>query len=407
MKILVINCGSSSLKYQLFDMGKESVLAKGIVERIGMDTAIFQYERPENETIKEVASILEHKDALRKVLKMITDENRGVITSVHEIAAVGHRIAHGGEEFADSVVVTNHVIEAIRKNIELAPLHNPANLKGIYAFLELAEDIPMVCVFDTAFHQTMPPEHFMYAIPRALYNKHKIRRYGFHGTSHKYVSQRYSELTGKDLQSTKIISCHIGNGASISAIEFGKSVDTSMGMTPLEGLIMGTRSGDIDPAIVPFVMVKEDLNVNEVNSMLNKHSGLVGVSGISADMREITDGVNAGHEGATLAYKMYIHRIKKYIGSYCAVMNGVDAIIFTGGVGENSHMVRSDICEGLTFLGLELDDQLNDTREPKERSIQVASSLVDVYIIPTNEELMIARDTLRLVKSNKAVTPLI
>jgi len=388
-------------------MENEEVLAKGIVERIGMDTAIFQYERPGFETVKEVSSILEHKDALNKVLKAITDEKMGVISSISEIAAVGHRIAHGGEQFADSVIVTKDVIEAVRKNIELAPLHNPANLKGIFGFSELAGDIPNVCVFDTAFHQTMPTEHYMYAIPRALYNKHKIRRYGFHGTSHKYVSQRYSEITGEDLKTKKIISCHIGNGASITAIEYGKSVDTSMGMTPLEGLIMGTRSGDIDPAIVPFVMVKEDLNVHEVNSMLNKHSGLVGISGISADMREITDGVVSGHEGATLAYNMYIHRIKKYIGSYCAVMNGVDAIIFTGGVGENSDLVRKDVCAGLTFLGLKIDPSLNETRKPKERSIHEGDSKVDVYIIPTNEELMIARDTQRLVKENEAVTTLV
>lgn len=407
MKVLVVNCGSSSLKYQLFNMENEEVLAKGIVERIGMDTAIFQYERPGFETVKEVSSILEHKDALNKVLKAITDEKTGVISSISEIAAVGHRIAHGGEQFADSVIVTKDVIEAVRKNIELAPLHNPANLKGIYGFSELAGDIPNVCVFDTAFHQTMPQEHYMYAIPRALYNKHKIRRYGFHGTSHKYVSQRYSEITGEDLKTKKIISCHIGNGASITAIEYGKSVDTSMGMTPLEGLIMGTRSGDIDPAIVPFVMVKEDLNVHEVNSMLNKHSGLVGISGVSADMREITDGVVSGHEGTTLAYNMYIHRIKKYIGSYCAVMNGVDAIIFTGGVGENSDLVRKDVCAGLTYLGLKIDSSLNETREPKERNIHTEDSKVDVYIIPTNEELMIARDTQRLVKENEAVTTLV
>lgn len=400
MKILVINSGSSSLKYQLFNMETETVLAKGLVEKIGSDDAIVQHEIIDRQPKKEICQVLEHKEGIRRVLEALTHPQEGIIASVNEIAAIGHRVAHGGEQFADSSRVDEHVIEAVRKNIELAPLHNPAALKGIQAFQEVLGDVPMVCVFDTAFHQTMPQESYMYALPRVLYSKYKVRRYGFHGTSHKYVSARLAELTWKTLEGKKIISCHIGNGASITAIKDGKSVDTSMGMTPLEGLIMGTRCGDIDPAIVPFLMEKEDLTVEEMNFLLNKHSGLAGVSGLGADLREIEDAVQNGHEGATLALHMYIHRIRKYIGAYAAVMNGVDAIIFTGGVGENSVLVRRLICEGLGYLGLSLDEAVNDTRTPKERKISSEDSKVGVYIVPTNEELMIARDTLRIVQSS-------
>lgn len=401
MKILVINCGSSSLKYQLFDMKHEDVLAKGLVERIGMETAMISYKPTGQEEMKEVCEILEHKEAIRKVLEALTDPATGVISSVYEISAVGHRIAHGGEEFSDSARVDDSVIAAVRKNFTLAPLHNPANMKGIEAFLEVVgNEIPMVCVFDTAFHQTMPEESYLYALPKVLYHNLKIRRYGFHGTSHKYVSSRLSEMTGQPLEGKRIISCHIGNGASITAIKDGKSVDTSMGMTPLEGLMMGTRSGDLDPAIVPFLMEKEELSVHEVNSLLNKHSGLAGISGIGGDLREIEEAMQAGHADATLAFNMYIHRILKYVGAFAAELNGVDALIFTGGVGENSDLVRQKVCERLSYLGLAIDSEQNRLRNPKERRISTEASKVDVHIIPTNEELMIARDTLRII-SNK------
>ena len=297
----------------------------------------------------------------------------------------------------------DEVLQAVRRNIELAPLHNPANLKGIEAFRQLlGEETPMVCVFDTAFHQTMPQESYMYPLPRVLYDRHKIRRYGFHGTSHKYVSLRLGEITGRPLQGTRVISCHIGNGASITAIRDGKSVDTSMGMTPLEGLMMGTRCGDIDPAIIPFVMAKENLGLGEINSLLNKHSGLAGVSGQGSDLREIIRCADEGHEEARLALNMYVQRIRKYIGSYCAVLNGLDTLIFTGGVGENSDYIRAKVCESLTYLGLELDPELNRSRSPGERKISTPASRVAVHIIPTNEELMIARDTQRLVQLRAA-----
>ncbi|WP_052330199.1 acetate/propionate family kinase [Thermicanus aegyptius] len=402
MKVLVINSGSSSLKYQLFDMEKEMVLAKGLVERIGMETAIFSHQPYFGEKVTKVGQILEHKEAIRKVLAYLTDEKVGVISNVEEISAVGHRVVHGGEAFSDAAYLDPEVIRIIEKNIELAPLHNPAHLKGIYAFRELlGGDFPMVAVFDTAFHQTMPEESFMYALPMVLYKRHKIRRYGFHGTSHKFVSQRLSEILGESLEGKKVVSCHIGNGASITAIKDGKSYDTSMGMTPLEGLVMGTRSGDIDPAVVPFVMAKEDLTIGEVNSMLNKHSGLLGISGLSSDMREITAAMFEGHPGATLAFNLYIQRIKKYIGAYAAEMNGIDAIIFTGGVGENSELVRKRVLDGLTFLGVELDDALNEASSPKERRITTERSKVAAYVIPTNEELMIARETLRVVTERR------
>ncbi|WP_026907133.1 acetate/propionate family kinase [Paucisalibacillus globulus] len=398
MIILVINSGSSSLKFQCFDMEKETVLAKGLVERIGMEDAIIQYESLlHQEKVKHVTEILEHKEGLKQVINLLTDQKIGVVESISDIHAVGHRVTHGGEEFSDSVLVDEQVIAAIDKNMELAPLHNPANLKGILAFQELSPDIPNVCVFDTAFHQTMPEKSYMYAIPKAIYNNYKVRKYGFHGTSHKYVSSRLAETTGVPLTSQKVISCHIGNGASITAIKDGISIDTSMGMTPLEGLIMGTRSGDIDPAIIQFVMMKDELTIDEVNSMLNKFSGLYGISGVSHDVREIIDRMEKGDKNCKLAIDMYVYRMVKYIGSYAAAMNGVDTIIFTGGVLENSKPIRKLLCENLTYLGLALDEELNAASEPKERKISSNHSGVNVYIIPTNEELMIARDTLRVI----------
>lgn len=401
MNILVVNSGSSSLKYQLFNMKDEQVLAKGIIEKIGMKNAIVQYESYHQEPLKEELEILEHKEALYKVLQMMTDENKGVIASPAEISAVGHRIAHGGEKFADSAIVDDEVIQSIEQNIDLAPLHNPANLKGIHAFMKIDSSIPMVCVFDTAFHQTMPEKSFMYGIPKVLYEKYKIRRYGFHGTSHKYVSARLEQITPSSLKGKKVISCHIGNGASITAIEDGISIDTSMGMTPLEGLLMGTRSGDIDPGIIQYVMRKDELTIEEANSMLNKYSGLLGVSGLSHDVRELIEAMKMGNKDAKLAIDMYIYRISKYIGSYVAVMNGVDSILFTGGVGENSDFIREKVCERLAFLGLKLDKSLNQNHSMKERKISSKDSAVNVYIIPTNEELMIARDTKRLLEEAK------
>ncbi|WP_374018726.1 acetate kinase [Paenibacillus thiaminolyticus] len=401
MKILVINAGSSSLKYQLYDMTDESVLAAGRVERIGMDSSILVHEPHHTEEITEVSEILDHTTAIRKVLDKLTDAEVGVLKSTDEIDAVGHRVVHGGESFKNSVLVDSEVKAEIRRLFDLAPLHNPAHMMGIKAVEVNIPNVPQSVVFDTAFHQTMPEKAYMYAIPKVLYKKHKIRRYGFHGTSHDYVSKRAAKLMDRPLEELKIITCHIGNGASLTAVEGGISVDTSMGMTPLEGLMMGTRSGDLDPAVVPFTMMKEDLTVNEVNSMLNKHSGLLAISGVSSDMREITDGMEAGEPNSTLAFEMYTYRMRKYIGSYAAAMDGVDAIVFTAGVGENSVVIRQHVCEKLTFLGVEIDRELNKVRSKQPRRISTPNSKVDVFVIPTNEELMIARDTYRLVQQSK------
>lgn len=404
MNILVINSGSSSIKYQFFNMKNEAVLAKGLIERIGMEDAVIHYESIHTkEKLKKVEEILETIDGLKKVIELLTDTEFGVIQSVQDIHAVGHRVAHGGEDFADSVLVDDEVICAIEKNIELAPLHNPANLKGILAFKAIAQDIPMVCVFDTAFHQTMPPKSYMYPIPKKFYNQYKIRRYGFHGTSFKYVVNRLQELTGT-IENKKVIACHLGNGASIAAIQNGKSIDTSMGLTPLEGLMVGTRSGNIDPALIQFIMAKDDLTIDEVNSMLNKFSGLYGISGISHDIREIIERMEQGCENCKLALDMYVYRIVKYIGAYSAAMNGVDSIIFTAGVGENSPYIREQVCNQLAYLGVQLDKACNDWNMPKERKISRPLSKVDVYVIPTDEERMIARDTLRIIQQQNVLT---
>lgn len=398
MKILVINAGSSSLKYQLYDMTDESVLAKGLVERIGMDSSILTHKPTNKEEYTEVSEILEHTTAIRKVLNALTDAEHGVISSTSEIQAVGHRVVHGGEIFKQSAVVTPEAKSEIRRLFDLAPLHNPASMMGIKAAELNMPDVPQVVVFDTSFHQTMPEKAYMYAIPRVLYNKYKVRRYGAHGTSHDFVSKEAAKFLGRPLEDLKIITCHIGNGGSVTAVQGGLSVDTSMGMTPLEGLMMGTRSGDLDPAIVPYVMNKEELTVNEVNSMLNKHSGLLAISGISSDMREITEGMEKGEANSTLAFEMYEYRLRKYIGSYAAAMNGVDVIAFTAGVGENSIVLRKRVLEQLTFLGIELDESLNAIRSGEPRRITTGNSKVEVLIIPTNEELVIARDTFRLVQ---------
>ncbi|MDQ0416985.1 acetate kinase [Croceifilum oryzae] len=400
MKVLVINCGSSSIKYQLFEMTDESVLASGLVEKIGTDAAIIKQETPDREELVLTSEILDHRDGLNKVLSLLMSKEHGVIQSADEISAVGHRVVHGGEFFSESVVITSEVRQAIRKTIDLAPLHNPPNLLGIDAAQAQLSNAVHVAVFDTAFHQTMPDYAFMYPIPRVLYQKHRIRRYGFHGTSHKYVAQKAAEFLGRPLDELKLIIAHIGNGASLSAVEYGKSVDTSMGMTPLEGLMMGTRSGDIDPAIVPFVMAKEDLTLGEVQSMLNKHSGLLGVSGLSGDMREVTEAMFDGNPQAKLAIEMYVYRLRKMIGGYFAAINGADALIFTAGVGENASLIREKVCSGLSYLGIEINLEENSVRRKEERKISTPQSKIDVLVVPTNEELMIARDAKNLVSSH-------
>ncbi|WP_256757352.1 acetate kinase [Cohnella sp. WQ 127256] len=402
MNILIINAGSSSLKYQLYNMQTEEVLAKGRVERIGMDSSILTHEVDGTPEVREVSEILDHTTAIKKVLDMLVSRKFGVLRNIEEIEAVGHRVVHGGESFSKSVLVDQGVKLEIRKLFDLAPLHNPAHMMGITAVEANLPEVPQAVVFDTAFHQTMPPNSYLYAIPTVLYRKHKIRRYGFHGTSHDYVSKRSAEYLGLPLDNLKLITCHIGNGASCTAILNGKSFDTSMGMTPLEGLMMGTRSGDLDPAIVPYTINKEDLTLNEVNSMLNKHSGLLAISGISSDMREVIEAMNDGNEKAKLAFEMYTYRIRKYIGAYIAAMDGVDAIVFTAGVGENSDVLRKEVCKGLTFFGVQLDEKRNAVRSSEARRITTDDSKVSVLVVPTNEELLIARDTYRLVLEKQA-----
>lgn len=397
MNILVINAGSSSLKYQLYDMKTETAIATGRVERIGMDSSILTHEVAHQPEVREVSEILDHTTAVKKVLDMLTHRKFGVLRNISDIQAVGHRVVHGGESFSESVLVDAKVKLEIRRLFDLAPLHNPAHMMGIAAVEENLPHVPQAVVFDTAFHQSMPPTSYLYAIPTVLYRKHKIRRYGFHGTSHDYVSQRAAEYLGKPLEQLKLITCHIGNGASCTAILHGKSFDTSMGMTPLEGLMMGTRSGDLDPAVVPYTINKEELTLNEVNSMLNKHSGLIAISGVSSDMREIVEAMNDGNDNAKLAFDMYTYRIRKYIGAYIAAMDGTDAIIFTAGVGENSDVLRKAVCERLTFFGVQLDEAKNAIRSPEPRKITTDDSAVSVLVVPTNEELLIARDTYRLV----------
>ncbi|MBM7564536.1 acetate kinase [Paenibacillus sacheonensis] len=398
MIILVMNAGSSSLKYQLYNMEDESVLAQGRVERIGMDASILVHEPAGKAEVNEVSEILDHNTAVRRLIDMITHKEHGVLESMKEIHAVGHRVVHGGESFKQSTIVTDDVKKEIRRLFDLAPLHNPPAMMGITAVEYNLPEVPQVVVFDTAFHQSMPQETFLYPIPMVLYRRHKIRRYGFHGTSHDYVSKLAAKTLGMPLESLKLVTCHIGNGASCAAIMNGRSFDTSMGLTPLEGLMMGTRSGDLDPAIVPFTMNKEELTLNEVNSMLNKHSGLLAISGIGSDMREIVEAMDAGDKQAKLAFDMYTYRLRKYIGAYAAGMNGLDAIVFTAGVGENSVAVRKAVCENLSFLGIELDDARNEVRSKEPRSITTDASRVKALVVPTNEELLIARDTDRLVK---------
>lgn len=398
MKVLVINAGSSSLKYQLYNMKNESVLASGYVERIGMDASIITHKPVNNTEVREVSDILDHVTAVKRVCDMLIHPEFGALNKMEEIDAVGHRVVHGGEAFSSSVLVTKDVKDEIRRLFDLAPLHNPAHMMGITAVEANLPHVPQVVVFDTAFHQTMPNTSYLYPIPTVLYRRHKVRRYGFHGTSHSYVSQQAAEFLGKPLESLKMITCHIGNGASLAAIKDAKSLDTSMGMTPLEGLMMGTRSGDLDPAIVPYVMNKEELTLNEVNSMLNKHSGMLAVSGLSSDMREVTEAMSDGDKNAKLAFDMYTYRMRKYIGAYAAAMNGLDTLVFTAGVGENSVIFRKAVCEGISFLGIELDETRNAERSKEARVISTDASRIKVLVVPTNEELLIARDTYRLAK---------
>ena len=396
MKILVINCGSSSLKYQVLNMDGEILMAKGLVERIGMDGSVITHEKiGEDKWVNEVP-MESHKEAIKQVLDAIVDPDHGVLSDMSELGAVGHRVVHAGEKFASSVMITPEVIAALEECVDLAPLHNPPNLLGIEACQELMPNTPMVGVFDTAFHQTMPPESFIYAIPYEMYTKHGIRRYGFHGTSHKYVAQRAAELLNNNLDEMKIITCHLGNGASVSAIKYGKCIDTSMGFTPLEGLVMGTRSGDIDPAIVTYMRQKENLEQGQANEILNKKSGVLGISGISSDFRDIEAAAEEGNERAILALKVFAHKVRFYIGAYIAEMNGCDAIVFTAGVGENDIGMRDIICNDLGNLGIKLDVVKNRVRG-KETIISREDSRVKLILIPTNEELMIARDTLGIV----------
>jgi acetate kinase len=395
VKVLVLNCGSSSVKYQFLDMATEQVLAIGKVERVGMEDAIFEY-KGSGEKIKEVKAILDHVSAIRNIMNALTDAQIGVIKDVSEIGAVGHRVVHGGEEFSDSVLITDEVKATLRKLFDIAPLHNPPNLTGILAAEAALPGVPQVAVFDTAFHSTMPRTSFLYALPYAIYKRHKVRRYGFHGTSHKYVAQKMIEILGKPVAETKIITCHLGNGSSLCAVKGGKSFDTSMGFTPLEGMIMGTRSGDVDPGALSYIAQREEIGMTELISMLNKHSGLWGISGISSDMREIEDEMMAGNERAKEAFDMLEYRLRKYIGAYVAAMDGVDAIVFTGGIGENSDLLRAAVLKNLTYLGIKLDEEANKKRGKVNR-ISTEDSKVQVWVIPTNEELMIARDTASIV----------
>ncbi len=397
MKILVINCGSSSLKYQVLDMNGEILLAKGLVERIGMDGSVITHEKIGMDKVRNETPMESHKEAIQLVLDAIIDPEHGVVKDMSEIGAVGHRVVHAGEKYASSVLIDDDVIQALEECVELAPLHNPPNLLGIAACQELMPNTPMVGVFDTAFHQTMPPESYIYAIPYEYYQKHKIRRYGFHGTSHKYVAQRAADIMNCNLDDLKIITCHLGNGASVSAIKRGVCIDTSMGFTPLEGLVMGTRCGDIDPAIVTYIREKEHLDQGVANEILNTKSGVLGISGVSSDFRDLEAAAEEGNERAQLAIKVFAHKVRFYIGAYIAEMNGVDAIVFTAGVGENDIAMRDIICNDLGNLGIKLDLVKNKTRG-KEAIISRDDSRVKIILIPTDEELMIARDTLEIVK---------
>ena len=395
MKVLVLNCGSSSIKYKLYNMDDSSVMAAGGIEKIGLPGAFLKTKKPVEEKI--LNDIPTHDEGLEMIFKSLTNPEKGVLKSLDEIDAVGHRMVHGGEKFSQSTILTDKVLEEFAACNELAPLHNPANLKGVKAVSELMPNMVQVGVFDTAFHQTLPDYAYMYALPYELYSKYHIRKYGFHGTSHRYVAQRVCDYLGCDIKDKKIISCHIGNGASVAAVKYGKCVDTSMGLTPLEGLVMGTRCGDIDAGAVAFIQKKLNLDADGVSNLLNKQSGVSGFSGLSSDMRELEAAVENGEERAILTLNMYNYRIKKYIGAYIAAMNGVDIIVFTAGVGENQYGVRSGVCQDLEWLGIKLDKEKNDSVRGEEAVISTPDSKVTICLIPTDEELMVATDTMNLV----------
>ncbi len=401
MKILVLNCGSSSVKYKLIDTDAEKTLAEGGVEKIGLPDGFLKFKRPDgSKEIKELGHI-DHRQAVQAILDILTDSKEGCIKSFSEIDAVGHRVVHGGEKFNKSVLITDEVIQQVKDCYPLAPLHNPANITGIEAITSLMPGVPQVGVFDTAFHQTMPAKSYMYPLPYKYYLEDGVRRYGFHGTSHRYVSARAAEFLGRDINNLKMVTCHIGNGGSITAVLDGKSVDTSMGLTPPEGLMMGTRVGDVDPGVITFLMEKHNLNAKEIQTLINKESGVLGVSGISNDMREIEAADNAGDQRAHLALEIYEQRIIKYIGAYAAEMGGLDVIVFTGGVGENQTGVRKNVCAPLGFMGVELNEELNAKTRGTETLISTPASKVAVVVIPTDEELMIARDTREIVEGLK------
>jgi acetate kinase len=399
MKIIVINCGSSSIKYQLFDMTTREVIAKGQVEKIGLHGSFIKHHRNDGDEVKLEGEIVDHQAGIEYMLGILTSEKRGSLKSFDEIDAVGHRVVHGGEKFKKSRLITAEVLEGIAECIDLAPLHNPPNLKGIKAMQALLPKVPQVATFDTAFHQTMPDFAYMYAIPHSLYTKYGLRRYGFHGSSHRYVAKRASEILNKKQENLKLITCHLGNGASMTAIKHGKSMDTSMGLTPVEGLIMGSRTGDLDLGALLFIMHKEQIGLNATNTLINKHSGMLGITGVSSDMREIeTEALENNNERAQLGLKMYHYRIKKYVGAYAAAMGGVDAVIFTGGIGENGAESRKEICEELEYMGIEFDAEKNKSIHGKEAIVTRDNSKVKVMVIPTNEELIIAEDTARIAE---------
>jgi acetate kinase len=406
MKIIVLNCGSSSIKYQLFEMDTKEVLAKGIVEKIGLHGSFIKHERNDGDKLYLEGDIYDHETGIEYVLGVLTSAKHGSVKSFDEIDAIGHRVVHGGEKFKGSVLINEEVVKKIEECIDIAPLHNPPNLKGIYAMQALLPNVPQVGTFDTAYHQTMPDYAYMYAVPYSLYKKYGVRRYGFHGSSHRYVSQRACEILGVEYKNQRIITCHLGNGGSVTAIQNGQSIDTSMGMTPVEGLIMGTRSGDMDLGVFTYLMTREELDISTANTLINKHCGLLGITGVSSDMREIMAEMDKGNERAKLGLNMFNYRIKKYIGSYAAVMNGADIIVFTGGIGENSDYVRSEVSKGLEYMGVEFDHELNKGVRGVEKVISKPSSKVTVMIVPTNEELVIAEDTKEIIveinKKNKA-----
>jgi len=402
MKILVLNCGSSSIKFQLFDMEGKEILTKGVAEKVGMKGSFVKLEKSNGDKVKFEGEILDHENGIEYILGIITSSKHGCISTLNEIDAVGHRVVNGGERFNSSVLITDDVQAEVEKYIDLAPLHNPANLKGIYAIKNLLPGIPQVAVFDTAFHQTIPDYAFMYAIPYSLYKKYGIRRYGFHGTSHYYISKRACEILNVDINTQRIITVHLGNGASMAAVKNGKSIDTSMGFTPNEGLIMGTRSGDLDIGVITYIMQKEEIGISQIGTLVNKQSGMLGVTGISSDMREVEDAAfKESNPRALLSLEMYHYRIKKYLGAYAAAMGGVDMVVFAGGIGENAPESREAVCTGLEFLGISIDLSKNNGLRSKEAIISKDGSQVKVLVVPTNEELVIAEDTKRIVGSVK------